>query len=227
MLVNRGRDALQECESRLRGLLAEAAAAGHYEAVLQLTEWARGVAALETVRPPAIGAGKNSNPTGHHEDDGRDHVSSSARTPEKKSTRRRKKKGVRQTQRKRKAIAAAYPKFARFNDELVKIGWSKKAKKEYQHRAPRRVVDCLVDRLMELAAPDELFSTEELFPLCDKDGDSEIPSYQAYLCLAWLREQNLIEQVGRQGYRLADSTSLRDTVERQWRALPRGGSAAR
>lgn len=220
MLVNRGHQALQECESQLRGLLAEAAAVGDYEAALQLTEWARGVAVLETVRLPANKVGWNSSLTRHHEDDGADHTSSSERISTKNSTRQRKKNSVHVARRKRKTAGAAYPKFARFKNELVKIGWSKKAKKEYQHKAPHRVVDSLVDHLIKVGAAGKVFSTEQLFPLRVKDNDSEIPSYQAYLCLAWLRNQNLIEQVGRHGYRMAEPTSLREAVEQQWRALP-------
>jgi hypothetical protein len=212
---------LRECESRLRGLLAEAAAAGNYDAALQLTEWARGVAGLATVRAAASTASGDFSATGYRQVDGPGDASQNARAPRTRSTRRRKKSSVHRTQRKQKASATAYPRFARFENKLVKTGWSKKAKKEYEHKAPRRVLDRLLDRLMKVRAPGEIFTTEELFPLRDNDDDSEIPSYQAYLCLAWLRNGNLVEQVGRQGYRLAESKGiLREAVEQQWQALP-------
>ncbi|MCH7598848.1 MAG: hypothetical protein IH973_03755 [Myxococcales bacterium] len=112
------------------------------------------------------------------------------------------------------------PKFARGKDELVKIGWSKKEKSEYQHKAPRQVIGFLIDSLVKTAPAEEVFSTEQLFPLHDGNDGSEIPSYQAYLCLAWLREEQLIEQVGRQGYRVPDSKGLHETMKARWEQLP-------
>jgi hypothetical protein len=213
MAFNRGRDALRECESRLRALVAEAAAVGDYDAVLQLTEWARRVAALETVRPPAGGLGKACNHAGHEEGDDADHLSPSAPSPGKKSIRRRK-KGRAPRQR----AAAVYPKFARVDDQLVKIGWSKKAKKEYLHKAPRRVVDALVARFVKLGAGREICSTDQVFPL--RDEDSDIPSYQAYLCLAWLRSIGLVQQHGRRGYSISKGTDARIVIRALWSELP-------
>jgi hypothetical protein len=217
MLVKRGCEALRECESRLRGLLAEAAAAGDYEAALQLTEWARAVAALEIARSSPNAAGQDSSFTAHHQGDGADRTSASATTPRKKSTRRRSKKGVLHAQRKRKAVAT-YPKFARLQNELVKIGWSKKGKKEYQHKAPRQVIDLLLDRVIEVGASGSLFTTEDVFPLHGND-DSEVPSYQAYLALAWLKRLGLLVQHGRQGYALARTTSMKPLIETEWADL--------
>ena len=122
--------------------------------------------------------------------------------------------------RKAKSPRSAYPKFLRLKDELVKIGWSKREKKEYQHKAPRRVVDCLVDRLLSLGGNGNLFTTEDLLPLHDPTDGADVPSYQLYVCLAWLRHENLVHQQGRQGYRLADASALRHALATCWEHLP-------
>lgn len=210
MTVDQGLEALQDCESRLRCLVAKAAAGGDYEAVRQLADWAQGVAALRSLPPdsapshrrkrnasrgaPTNGSAPASNPSGHR----------------KKA----------RSQRKRKSATVAYPKFARGKNELVKIGWSKKEKSEYQHKAPRQVIDFLIDSLLKTAPTEEVFTTERLFPLGDGNDGTEIPSYQAYLCLAWLREEQLVEQVGRQGYRVTDSKGLHEAMKTRWEQLP-------
>ena len=42
---------------------------------------------------------------------------------------------------------------------------------------------------------------DELLPVLGDDGQ-EIPSYQAYLALSFLRERGIVTQVGRSGYKL-------------------------
>jgi len=106
------------------------------------------------------------------------------------------------------------------DDQLVKIGWSKKAKKEYQHKAPRYVVDLLVKRLLQMTTPDKVFTTEELFPLRNETDDMEIPSYQAYLALAWLRSFGAVRQHGRQGYSMVPTQGVISIVDRAWAGLP-------
>src|SRR5262245_31311871 len=41
--------------------------------------------------------------------------------------------------------ARAFPRFEREGDRLVKIAWSKKDRAEYEHKAPHRIVDLLVE----------------------------------------------------------------------------------
>jgi hypothetical protein len=220
MSANRGLDALQECESRLRGLLTEAAAAGDYQAVMQLTEWARGVAAVKSLRPPTNWAGPDCLLPSDNEGNGANRVSSSVRAATGRSTRRRKKNSGQRARGKRKSVAAAYPKFARLQNDLVKIGWSKKAKREYQHKAPRRVVDAIVDRLVEVGTDGQIFTTEQLLPLRDQDGDSEIPLYQVYACLAWLRSIGVVSQHGRRGYSTVRDRDASALIEALWSELP-------
>src|SRR5438105_2007566 len=100
------------------------------------------------------------------------------------------------------------------------MGWSKSDKATYEHRSPRDVLDRLVARIAKAGGRGERFTTEQIMPLHDSDG-SELPSYQAYLCLAWLVAEGLIERYGRQGYTVADVTSLPPAVDRAWSALPK------
>jgi hypothetical protein len=112
-----------------------------------------------------------------------------------------------------------YPTFLREGDALVKIGWSKSDKSTYEHRAPRRAIELLVAALSHVGASGQRFTMEDLLPLRDPQDQSDVPSYQAYLVLAWLRKENLIVQHGRQGYSLPPNADLADACEERWQAL--------
>ena len=61
---------------------------------------------------------------------------------------------------------------------------------------------------------------EENLPLKDPADGTEIPTYQVYLCLAWLRQAKLVEQHGRQGYSLPDSAHLDALAGKLFEQLP-------
>lgn len=113
-----------------------------------------------------------------------------------------------------------YPVFLRQSNNLIKVAWSKSAKTEYEHKAPRRVLTDLVAVIAEVVAQQEQFTTEDIMPVLDSRDKSEIPSYQAYLCLAWLREAALVQRHGRQGYSVTDPEGLRGQVDTHWNMLP-------
>lgn len=194
-----GHEALRDCESQLRDLLRQASDARDYDTVQRLADWAR---ALVTLATNDVLAPRASQPGNVHE-----------------QSRAQLKKQRRRSQRKRRAGNKKYPRFIRLGDELIKIGWSKKQKREYQHKALRRVINLLTERLCEVGGPSELVTTEKLFPLCDSAEKTEIPGYQAYLCLAWLRDSALIEQVGRQGYYVTSPDKLRNAIDDCWKTL--------
>ncbi len=132
--------------------------------------------------------------------------------------------GPRKSRRKLAKVNATkneYPKFFRDSDELVKIGWSKKQKSEYRHKAPRDVILMVAKTLQQKGASVERFTFEELLPLHDPKTQAELPSYQGYLALAWLRKEKLIVQHARQGYSLLPDTNLTDAVEERWKLLPK------
>jgi hypothetical protein len=55
----------------------------------------------------------------------------------------------------------------------------------------------------------------------NRPSGAEVPSYQAYLVLAWLRKENMITQHGRQGYSLPSAVNLAASVKEQWERLPK------
>ena len=202
-------DILRECEKRLRVLLQEAARKGDYECLLEATKWARELSALVEAASP------HSDPASIPED-----TSGAAAVPRRVTvapeplpppTRMH-------ARRKRKGRLTSYPKFGKQGNQLVKTGWSKKEKREYQHRAPKRVAELLRDALIEVGGAGRLLSTDDLFPLAEDDG-TDVPTYQSYLCLAWFRQANLIAQKGRQGYSVPDPAGLPDRLAHAWDAL--------
>jgi hypothetical protein len=117
------------------------------------------------------------------------------------------------------AKTTEYPRFKREDDTLIKVGWSKSDRSTYEHRSPRAILDRLVTRIVEVGSSGERFTTEEILPLLD-ERNAELPSYQAYLCLAWLVIAGLLERHGRQGYTVSVAGDLQHAVEAQWEQLP-------
>jgi hypothetical protein len=115
--------------------------------------------------------------------------------------------------------SVGYPKFNRDDTTLVKIGWSKTDRGPYEHRSPREILDRLISRIGEVASGRRRFTTDDLLPLYNDDS-SELPSYQCYLCLAWLVAAGLIERHGRQGYTVHAPADLKQSVEVAWNELP-------
>jgi hypothetical protein len=117
----------------------------------------------------------------------------------------------------RRLRKGAYPRFMRDGDRLVKVGWSKKEQAEYQHKAPRQAVDALMTALGGLGSNE--FSMDALLPIVNEKGE-EVPSYQAYLALAWLRSWGGVRRESRGAYSVHPERLLGSEVTAQWRALP-------
>jgi len=114
-------------------------------------------------------------------------------------------------ERKRKAKAktkaSPYPKFLREGNALLKLGWSKKGRSEYEHRAPREAVLAVAARVAEAASHGDSstgsrFTVEDLREVRVALGDEPVSGCQVYLCVAWFRRAGLIVQHGRRGYSL-------------------------
>jgi len=113
----------------------------------------------------------------------------------------------------------SYPQFARDGDRLVKVGWSSKARQEYEHRTHRKVLWAFARVVRDRPDAANCFTMEDVLPLVYAGG-KEIPSYQAYLALAWLRSVEAIRREGRHGYR-PDLFKLSDeSVMSLWESLP-------
>jgi hypothetical protein len=209
---------VQRAESEIRELLLRVAGEGDYEHAALLAEWA------QRLRQISEHAGALKGPPGVLGDfDGhaetitdRHQVVTPSSSANGAPERRKAKKLTNSTTRK-----ANYPRFRREREELVKIGWSKKQKAEYRHKAPKTVVLTVAEGLQRRGATGERFTFEELLPFRDRDTQAELPTYQTYLTLAWLRQENLIVQHGRQGYSLPLTIHLMDAIEERWKLLPK------
>lgn len=120
--------------------------------------------------------------------------------------------------KRRASRKSQYPRFERDGDRLVKIGWSKKNKKEYEHRVLRAAARTFVFHLADKAINGAVFDVEGLLPVIDISGD-EVPAYQVYLILAWLRDSGLLEKKGRDGYLVRDKELLRGNFDELWNNL--------
>jgi hypothetical protein len=112
-----------------------------------------------------------------------------------------------------------YPRFERDEEKLVKVAWSKKDRREYEHRAPHDVVNVVAASILGVGRPGKVFSMEDLMPFKTAAG-AEIPSYQAYLALAWFRSLGLVEQRGKNGYAAVTGALNISAIEQAWSALP-------
>ena len=131
--------------------------------------------------------------------------------------------GSHEASKRRRVRKGEYPKFLADGDYLKKIGWSKRKGVEYEQRAHKCVVDHLLQRIGD--HPKERFQMDEVLPVYDPDAGQEIPSYQVYLALAWLRSANLAQKHGNEGYSLTERYTDNNqggvgAVEAAWRDLP-------
>jgi hypothetical protein len=206
-----------QAERGLRDLVGQAAANGEYDVVDRLTEAARTIGVFartwrngeRVAYDSAIQRGQMCDPAQGH--------SPLASTETPAATRRR---VVGPGRRSKKLPAKGeYPRFFRHADNLVKVGWSKKRREEYVHKAPRRVIEALADAVTRRSANGRIFTAEELFPLKDPQDGSEIPGYQAYVALAWFKAAGLVKQQGRSGYTVVNGPGLSQAVPASWNAL--------
>ncbi len=191
-------ETLQKAETDLRDIVGKAAAKGDYAGVLQIASWAKAVRDLLE---------KTST--------GRDGVADFVMTNGRVADVAHAKKG--RTSPKKKT--EEYPRFFRKGDELVRVAWSRRAQSEYQHKTSEAVFKSVTDTLSRLGRKGRIFSTDEVLPLRDPQG-SEVPAYQAYVCIALLKMTGLIEQHGRQGYSISTPDEFTDAVNAIWRKLP-------
>src|SRR5437667_11462151 len=94
----------------------------------------------------------------------------------------------------------SYPQYFREDDRLVKRAWSKKERQPYEHKAPREIIEVLLETMQERRGHQRPFEAADIMPLHRSNGE-EYPSYQSYLALGWLRHAGAIAK-GRDGYLL-------------------------
>lgn len=196
---------LIRAEGELRALIEHALAAQRYRDVATVAAVADKVADLvttledtanEAVSPHSSGVTTIESPKMH---DGGSHDSEESEARTNKRSRRE-----------------TYPYFERDGDKLVKIGWSKKDRRTYEHRASKNAV-LAVSSAIERFGDGIVFTMDGLLPV--EDGGQEVPSYQAYLALAWLRTINAVRRKGKEGYVTLESGCSNEKVEHAWNEL--------
>ncbi len=186
-----------EVEKQLREIMREAVAAADYDAVEVIARWAAYLRRLtvdrEQIQEKRIGLSESERP-------GLALVSTarSGRAP--------------------KTSRSRYPHFFLDGDQLVKTGWSKSKRKEYEQKASRKVLDLLIEAIVSVIPSKPRFKMEDVLPLYDEEH-AEIPSYQVYLHLAWLREIKAVAQHGRDGYSVRSQAELRRLAAEGWDRL--------
>lgn len=191
-------NALQHCEAQLRGLASKAAAEGSYDLLARIGSTARSVSDLAREWEPVAAASKAMPPAPESGQDPASVASSRPRAGGASSSR-------------------AYPRFLRQGDDLVKIGWSKSDRKEYQHRAAHSVLVALRQSLLESSKRKKLFTMD---PLSRQLSTTGAPGYQAYVWLAWLRAVGLVQQHGRQGYTVSKPVTFEQDLEQAFAGMP-------
>jgi len=205
--IEKGKTVIAAAESNLRDVIATAAKEGDYASLATLARWAATLMDMSAAVDPSVQSAEV-QPIANEKLPA---TAASASVGTRKAAR----SGL---PTKSKATKK-YPRFVRRGDSIVKIGWSKKSKEEYHHKAPKQVLTLLSQSLCELGRGGKLISTSDVTPLAAPDQESAIPDYQVYLCLAWLREMELVQQEGRQGYRVSEPEQLQHRVVSGWERL--------
>jgi hypothetical protein len=198
--IERASAVIAQTESALKELLGDAAQEGDYPAVLRIAAWARTIHDLTS-------DGLAENATTHAPlKSGNTRTVLAAEHPAQRRGSRKKEKHD--------------PTFFRAGDEIVMQALSKRGMKEYQHKASHAVLQALAMAMEESGAGGRVFTTDEILPIRDLAGQSEVPNYKAYVGISFLKHTGAIDQHGRSGYSIPKIADFRSTVEQLWNHLP-------
>lgn len=200
--IQEGRKLLRDAQAELRELIQKALGEQHYLAVKVLADFADGVAKLLQANGVAAAVAESPSRDTRPGDAGAAAVSDVRSAWQERS----------------RTTKTKYPRFDRDNDRLVKVGWSKKSKKEYEHRVPKEAVISFVRHLGQSVSAGKLFDVEGLLPVLDASGN-EVPAYQVYVTIAWLRDVGVLDKKGRDGYLLRDESVLNGSIDPLWSSL--------
>ena len=191
---------IREAEARLRELMGEAIRLQRYADLAEIAQMAEGLSRLLTKRDKTAEV----------------HIGKEGHTRvEAKDNRGMESKG----RPKPRAKKAEYPKFIRDGGRLVKIGWSKRGKQEYEHRAPREAIIACARHLSNKVEVGQLFKVEQVLPVPDVSTGEDVPAYQVYLILAWFCSADSVEKKGRDGYILRTDSLAEGEVDALWEKL--------
>lgn len=199
--ADRGLQLLATTRDSLKALLSEALSKGEYEAIQKLALWAKQVDEFLGPEKPVGGAVSG----------GQFVLSRSLpgmRAAGRKQPRLRRSRRKKRIRKRALTALAEGAVFRRDGDILVKIGASRSDSGEYQHRVPKWALDLLVGRMAAVRDPGQLIRMDDLLPLADEQANRDVPVYQAYVGIAWLRSESLVRQHGRQGYTVGNAARL-------------------
>lgn len=197
--LSAGAETLRVAEASLKDLVAKAASGGDYASVVQIAAWAQAVKDIASAKSTA-----HDKRTDVAIANGSRRVVAQAKVSKRSG---------------QKELATEYPKFYRCGDQLVRVAWSKRDKSEYQHKTTRSVLKKLADTLCSAGKEGRVFSTDDILPVQDEDGRA-VPMYQAYVCIALLKQTGLIDQHGRQGYSLTRAEDFTKSIDSIWKTIP-------
>lgn len=197
-------EALKTSEAKLRDIITEALQAHSYGDVARVAH------AVEAVATLIAELGGNNAHSGSPGNGPVAVLTDGTTVPEPKSIGRTPALALRKNQ---------YPLFVKDGDRLVKIAWSKKERKPYEHRAPKAVVSALINAVLNGKGEGKLFEALDILPL-DSESGEEYPSYQSYLALAWLRHIGVVIKKGREGYIIKRGATSAEQLEKYWEELP-------
>ena len=210
--TEKARNALDAVEVTLRALISEALAANAYGDVATI---AKAVDALAVVKPHLTLHDSNlPNATVLTE-----LVSASAGNSNLVAGQAIQQNSPSTRSRSGESRRPIYPQFFRDGDRLVKIAWSKKERRPYEHKAPQAIVQTLLNKVRKKKGEGKVFEAVEVLPLTNAAGE-EYPSYQSYLALAWLRYLGVINKKGREGYVVKPNAATAEKIEEAWASLP-------
>jgi hypothetical protein len=198
-------EAISQLDAYARGLVSSALAEGNFDEVATLTPIAKDVAALAARWPP----GPSSRPTSKSHKAARDAAQPSQNAPNGSDRLSRHKE-------------SRFPQFVREQDDLVKLGWSSRDEKVYEHRVSKGTVNVVTRAVAGKGKLGQRFSMDQLLTsIHPEKGDEAIPSYQVYAVISWLKENGMLLQHGRQGYTVVRPQTFTDSVQTAWEALHR------
>jgi len=186
---------LEDAESRVRSLLEAAVAKSDYDAVELLAETARWLSdkARHLQRDGSLSPSTDDESRARPADD-------SNLPPLTTMTR--------------------YPVFFREGDRLVKAGLSRGSASTYEHKAGKSVLDAIVARIVDASGKKKVFVIDDLVGIRLEGSSSAVPSYQVYLCIAWLKEVGILRDVGRRRYEIITlSPNLNAQVDKEWKRI--------
>ncbi len=207
-LVETANQLIRDCESQIRALIESALTERQYEEIAHLASLASALSAVGNRSFPERLVSPESSVANGSAIGSSDSTSANNNSTE-----------VRRSAEISKQRANQYPRFERHGDRLVKLGWSKKDRSVYEHRAPVEVVRAVAAKLGSSARKGAYLRMDEMLPIRAGDG-AEVPSYQAYLVLAWLREMGAVRRLGNDGYKLIDKHLDEQKVEDLWIQTP-------